>query len=169
MEKLQEQDSNAFLEESGRISIHQNKRGHAFQLLHLYGDWTSGKIWCQEKKTTVFALEMLLWRFLPACPPGGESCIRWKGSRTSTKTQRMSWGAKWSICGGSLLSTHGSARGMKVRLQIKFLFTFYKVISNAAILPPDWVSPASLTDFLKKRIVLSVLSLLSCCMKDINE
>lgn len=49
-EELQEQGSNAFLEESGRISIHQIKQGHVFQLLHLYGDWTSGKIRCLEKK-----------------------------------------------------------------------------------------------------------------------
>jgi len=48
------------------------------------------------------------------------------------------------LCGGSLLSPHDSACGMKVGLQIKSFFTFYKVILHAAILPPDWISPGIL-------------------------
>lgn len=57
---------------------------------------------------------------------------------------------KW-LCGGSLLNAHGCICGMKVRLQVKSVFMFYKVISNAAVLPPDWISPASLTDLKKNN------------------
>lgn len=69
-------------------------------------------------------LEMLLWSYLPACPPEGRSYAWWKGSATSSKTQRTSWGTLGSrnISGGSQLSPHTITCDMKVRLQMKPFF-----------------------------------------------
>lgn len=65
MKEVQEQGRSTLLEESGRVSIHQNKRGYAFQLLNCYTYRPSGKIWWpgKKKKQTTFTLEMPLWSF----------------------------------------------------------------------------------------------------------
>lgn len=76
---------------------------------------------------------------------------RFRNLHRNSENVVRSLGQMKCLCGGSLLSPHGSACGVKVRLQIKSFFTFYKVISNAAILPPDWISPASLTNLKKKE------------------
>lgn len=68
MEELQEQGSSTFLEESGQVSIHQNKSGCAFQLLHLHSHRASGKIWYPGKKQTRHPLP---WRcfYGASCQP----------------------------------------------------------------------------------------------------
>lgn len=86
-------------------------------------------------------LEMLLWIYLPACPPEGWSYAWWKGSATSSKTQRPSWGALGSgnVSGDSQLNPHTITCDVKVRLQMKPFFMFYKVISSDISFPPVWI------------------------------
>lgn len=134
MEELQEQGSSTFLEKSGRVSIHQNKWGRAFQLLHLYTDRASGKIRCPGKKKS---RKLLPWRCF-----FGASCQhvlhqktklylveRFRDLHQNLKNVMKSLG-QVCLCGGSLFSPHGSAYGMKVRLQFKYFSHFIKSFSK---------------------------------------
>lgn len=49
LNKWKKDESKAF-SENWEIGIWQYKWGHASQLLRLYSDWTSGKIWCLKEK-----------------------------------------------------------------------------------------------------------------------
>lgn len=168
MEELREQGSSTFLEESGGVSIHQNTWGCAFQLLHLYTHRASGKILCPGKKKS---RPPLSWRCF-----NGAACQhvlhkkaklhpaeRFRDLHQNLKNIVKSLGQPLCLCGGSLFSSHGSAYGMKVRLQFKFSFHILKIQfqSSCSFFCPNFCCQS----YWIKKIGFNDFSLFSCCIR----